>query len=159
MRLLGQKSQKYTENIAKFPAQWQQSTKINLIKKQNVFRKNLFIFVRLHHVWHLWGLHLRGKTQNQKGELQNGFLPLFPFPSHHPLLHTPSNSLHPYNSFSVHTHTDRLKKTKKSFFKNEIILLEQTFSYLDALRKLPVIDSVTFIQQDKKQRSSKASNI
>ena len=113
MRLLGQKSQKYTENIAKFPAQWQQSTKINLIKKQNVFRKNLFIFVRLHHVWHLWGLHLRGKTQNQKGELQNGFLPLFPFPSHHPLLHTPSNSLHPYNSFSVHTHTDRLKKTNK----------------------------------------------
>lgn len=129
MRLLGQKSQKYTENIAKFPAQWQQSTKINLIKKQNVFRKNLFFFCKTAPCVTSLRPSLERKNTESKGRTTEWFpssFPSFPFPSHHPLLHTPSNSLHPYNSFSVHTHTDRLKKTnkQKSFFKNEIILLE-----------------------------------
>lgn len=48
----------------------------------------------------------REEKHRIKSELQNSFLPLFPFPSHHSPMHTPGNSLHPYNSFSSHKNTD-----------------------------------------------------
>ena len=67
----------------------------------------------------------REEKHRIKSELQNSFLPLFPFPSHHSPMHTPGNSLHPYKSFSIHTYTDtEIEKKKSSFFKNEIISLE-----------------------------------